>query len=484
MEAIAQEDNLEDLMAALSELPGDLDTTYKDELQRIRNQSAQRVRRGDQILMWISFAQRPLILSELLCALAIRPGDQKIVEDRLPKEELLLSACCGLVVVDEESQIIRFVHYTMEEYIESIQQDLYPRAHEEISIILLTCLSLDSSDATTFNAEGEPVARLLSKRVKSNIYESNNYLLHYAANFLEYHTRLALETEKVNVAQDIKDMMFKFLDKKENVSTFLTIVKPPSTTTPGDVSKLHVVSILGLCSIMESLMNDEIDLEQTDSNGNTALHYAAPGSFATYHMNSTIGNEHYAIMRFLLANGANINAHNLEGRTPLGMAAFRGDDKLVVFLLDQGANINATSIDTRVPLMEAISGGEKETIRVLSEMGADMYLRDYLGGWGVLHEAIWKGDCEIVKLLLAVGADIEFTNTNGDTPLAFATRRGRLGITETLLDSGADPFAVSISGIRSNIMAYADPRVSKTLGLIIEAKEKISRQFLDQMVQI
>ena len=181
IEAVTQEDNLEDLMAALSKLPQDTDVIYKDALQRIRNQKSQRARRAEQILMWITFVQRPLMFSELLYALAIRPGDQKLVKDRLPKKEMLLSACCGLVIVDEESQIIRFVHYTLEEYIVSIRQDLYPYAHREITTILLTRLDIFTTNA--FNSEGDTVEETFNDQNRNNVDDGKYPLTLYAAIF-------------------------------------------------------------------------------------------------------------------------------------------------------------------------------------------------------------------------------------------------------------------------------------------------------------
>ena len=481
-------------MAALSRLPQDTDLIYKDALQRIRNQKVQRARRAEEILMWIAFAQRPLKLSELLCLLAIRPGDQKIVEDRLPKEELLLSACCGLVIVDEESQIIRFVHYTMEEYIVSIQQDLYPYAHQEITSILLTQLNVCT--ATVLNSEGDTIKQLFKEWNGSIIDNRKHYLVTYAAYFWGDHAYLALETESVDVThrymssiQDVKNMIIDFLGKSENVSTVLKIMVPWLSQTADFVAErvatipaVSVLSALGLHSVIELLLKDGVDLEQTDSMGYTALHYAIRGKVGLSNFWET-GEPHYPVMRLLLANNANINARGPNGRTPLGTAAYGGDDKLVAYLLSQGADINALSIDIRAPLMEAINGGRKEIIQLLLKMGADIYLRDRLG-WGVLHEAIERGDPEIANLLLDIGANIESSNNNGHTPLAFAVLRGNYGITKVLLDSGADPSAVSISRIRNNVLAHGNRRVVNALGLVIDAQEKINRQFLDEMVQI
>lgn len=57
--------------------------------------------------------------------------------------EDVISVCAGLVTVDEESNIIRFVHYTTQEYFERVRLEWNPSAQEEIAVACLTYLSFD-----------------------------------------------------------------------------------------------------------------------------------------------------------------------------------------------------------------------------------------------------------------------------------------------------------------------------------------------------
>jgi hypothetical protein len=71
-----------------------------------------------QVLSWINCAMRPLTTMELHHALAIESGDTELGEDNLVQVKDMVSVCARLVTVDEESNIIRFVHNTTQEYFE------------------------------------------------------------------------------------------------------------------------------------------------------------------------------------------------------------------------------------------------------------------------------------------------------------------------------------------------------------------------------
>lgn len=67
-------------------------------------------------LAWISNALRPLKLDELKEALAVRPEDHELDEEAIPEEALIVSVSAGLITIDPESETIRLVHFTVEEY--------------------------------------------------------------------------------------------------------------------------------------------------------------------------------------------------------------------------------------------------------------------------------------------------------------------------------------------------------------------------------
>src|SRR4051812_24021010 len=80
-----------------------------------------------------------MTVMELRHALAVELGDTDMDEEALPDGEDLGSVCAGLVTIDRDSNVIRFVHYTTQQHF----VDLFPRAHAEIAKTCLTYLSFD-----------------------------------------------------------------------------------------------------------------------------------------------------------------------------------------------------------------------------------------------------------------------------------------------------------------------------------------------------
>lgn len=182
--------------AALVDLPkgsNDLDVAYNQAMERINNQKQGFRNLADQALTWIIFALRPLSVLELQHALAVEPGDPELDEDNLPDTNEMISSCAGLVVVDDESQIIRLVHYTTQEYFERVREPRSIVCHANIAQTCLTYLSFQGVREATAQANENRRDTAMTKR-ESHVFrimfkftpafESllNNYaLLRYAA---------------------------------------------------------------------------------------------------------------------------------------------------------------------------------------------------------------------------------------------------------------------------------------------------------------
>ena len=128
----------DDIRNALERLPTGskaYDLAYKDAIERIEQQDKDGKTLAKEVLLWIVCTKRALITAELQQALAVKIGEFEFHVRRQPDIEDMVSVCAGLVTVDEESGIIRLVHYTTQEYFERTQKDWFLDAETNITRI-------------------------------------------------------------------------------------------------------------------------------------------------------------------------------------------------------------------------------------------------------------------------------------------------------------------------------------------------------------
>ena len=136
---------------------------------------------AEQVLSWIVWAVRPLTVPELQHALSIEPGDEDLDEDNFLDANDLTSVCAGLVIIDQERQLIRLVHYTTQEYFERRRDELFGDIQNKIAAICITylCLNVFESPCSDFGS--------LQNRVTEYPF------LEYAAPYWGHHVRATSE---------------------------------------------------------------------------------------------------------------------------------------------------------------------------------------------------------------------------------------------------------------------------------------------------
>lgn len=103
---------------------------------------------------------RQLTTVELQHALAVEIGWSEFDSDKIPALEDIVSACAGLVTVDEQSGIIRLVDYTTQEYFERAWTLWFPNAHLDIANTCIPYLSFDVFEVGFCSSDEEFEARL------------------------------------------------------------------------------------------------------------------------------------------------------------------------------------------------------------------------------------------------------------------------------------------------------------------------------------
>ncbi|XP_039105122.1 ankyrin repeat and SOCS box protein 3 isoform X1 [Hyaena hyaena] len=133
-----------------------------------------------------------------------------------------------------------------------------------------------------------------------------------------------------------------------------------------------------------------------------------------------------------------IKTKTFEGFCALHLAASQGHWKIVYILLEAGADPNATTSEETTPLFLAVENGHIDVLRLLFRYGANVNGSHSMCGWNALHQATFQENAEIIKLLLKKGANKEFQDDFGITPLFVAAQYGKLESLSILISSGAN----------------------------------------------
>lgn len=170
------------------------------------------------------------------------------------------------------------------------------------------------------------------------------------------------------------------------------------------------------------------------------------------------------LMQLLLAKGADPNARDRYGNTPLMVANTPAEVELLV---TSGANVATTDEQGETALMKAAKGGEAEVVSALLSNGADVNSRDKKGLTALLHslEYVHPESHDGRKLLpvrteaarrilLAKRLDVNAQNNDGETALLRAIRLENIELIKALLAKGANPRLGDMFGVIPVVAAY------------------------------
>uniref|UniRef100_UPI003AAF7AF5 ankyrin repeat and SOCS box protein 3 isoform X1 n=1 Tax=Centroberyx gerrardi TaxID=166262 RepID=UPI003AAF7AF5 len=126
-----------------------------------------------------------------------------------------------------------------------------------------------------------------------------------------------------------------------------------------------------------------------------------------------------------------------EGESACYLAAQRGHLAVIRFLLKAHANINQPTNDLSCPLYAAVDGGHKEIVELLVSKGAEVNGTHTASCWTCLHQAVYKGHSDIVRILVTV-CHLEALDDHKITPLFVAAQYGQQDCLKILVDAGAN----------------------------------------------
>ena len=232
----------------------------------------------------------------------------------------------------------------------------------------------------------------------------------------------ALRISGSRLAQQIREK-FRILD--------------PSATNPRfyNQTALMIAAEDGWEQMANDLLQEGANLNQTDNNGDTALHYS-------------IQFKQPRLAQLLLNASPDCTIQDKWHQTPLIMAAVENDVPSVRMLLEKNVDPNTGTPHGGTPLQYASANGELEIVNLLIKKGADVNLQAKNSGAFPLIVACRLGHTYLIKPLLSAGAGINQTDNSGNTPLSDSVVPDlKSSLTSLLVDDGASPTSSDSNGI-------------------------------------
>jgi ankyrin repeat protein len=264
---------------------------------------------------------------------------------------------------------------------------------------------------------------------------------------------------------------------------------------------------------IRSLLQQKPDVNATQADGMTALHWAArmndletaqaliragakPDVATRYGVTPiyfACENAHAAMIDLLLRAGVSPNSANPGGETALMTASRSGKVDAVKLLLDRGASINATeSVRGQTALMWAVTENHPDVVKLLLSRGAEVNAQTKVevpdgttgipearsgdigahgpgmyrgravpspsGGLTALHFAARDGNLELARILIDARADVERRSGNGTRPMMAAIINNHIELALYFLEKGADVNAADDFYKRTPLFAAVEMR--------------------------
>ncbi|KAI9669948.1 MAG: hypothetical protein M1831_006984 [Alyxoria varia] len=412
-----------DIKEALGRLPRGsttetvLNQAYRDTIKRIQDQPPPFLDLARRVILWLTYSERQLSIGELQHALAVQSqvDFDDLDEDSIVDVQDLVSVCAGLVTVDDDTQVIRFVHYTTQEFFErtlDIRRFWFPNARAEISTACLLYLSF------------RPLAAGPCKSAEEFKARCRRYV------FLDSASRFWGPQARQAESETWKMLALEFLSTPKRMSTTMQVLEFSehkylfySQKSDRVVTGMHVVARFGLHSLVGDLLKRGIPPNTRDVRDRTPLWLAAREG-------------HEAVVKLLLeCDDVVADCKGVNGWTPLLWAAREGHEAVVKLLLECD-DVVADYKDGygQTPLWLAAREGHEAVVKLLLE--CDDVVADCKGvnGWTPLSWAAGEGHEAVVKLLVERDVDIDHKDNFGRTALHWAALYGNEAVVKLLLE--------------------------------------------------
>ncbi|KAJ7193742.1 ankyrin repeat-containing domain protein [Mycena pura] len=425
----------------LKHLPKDLWQTYDEAMTRITSQSHDERQLAHLVLTWVANVKRPLSIRELQEALAIEPNTTAHNSNNVLDIEFILSVCAGLITVDESTvdgkpSEVRLIHYTTQEYLDSIQLQDFPKAHTEIVSRCLTYMSYE--EFSTLPDQSGQIAELVIQHplllyvqycLEHAIGQPELDLEDYLILFLEQASRWKhfwFSCSQANLATPWErggsSLSPLSISAAANLRAVVTSLLKQNISETDKAVALYETSLRGHLNMAQLLVQHDVDINMTTSTRyGTALQAACVDG-------------HADVATLLIQHGAEVCIVAGRYGTPLHAACANGHLELVHLLVKHGADIDAVAGRFGTSLQAACVSGHPAIVKFLTQKGADVNIM--AGRYGTaLHAACAHGHEEPAKLLIQKGAEVNAIGGNFGTTLQAAGFRGYEVLVKLLLQN-------------------------------------------------
>ena len=383
----------------LGKLPKTLGETYSKIYERILKEDPEELEAAKRSLMWLMCSQRPLSSLEWV-NFTYWP---ELVDPDIGVDSLL-EMCHNLVTVDNQSQVVRFTHLSVQEYLENLDDFTTEKANAMAAGFCLSVL-LSAGD---------------KKSIPSLLGKSFDYSVSY---WMEH-------ASQCTGSQDVLDLLRNFLG---------------TAAKPGQV----------YCNWFQIGIEDVVSSNRGFDHLRSSLN----------HLRSEPLNPIFAVCYFQLGTGFqdfwewdsfDINSRNSDGETLLHIASLAGNERVVKSLLKNGADVNIPCEDILSPsgwnpLTTAIINNQARITVILLDHGAGIGL----SGVGqnintILQFAAVRGDESVIQAMINTDHDTEISEpvlvaaaknrSHACEILEILVRCPNIEITETVLSAAAMNF--------------------------------------------
>ncbi|KAK4059664.1 hypothetical protein Trihar35433_10711 [Trichoderma harzianum] len=433
-------------------------------------------------IKWVLCAAEPLSNELLLRAIRLETQTDSKAEAALTlsspvTQSTLESICSNLIVRDSQLKVWKFPHASAAEYFEGKHKDWMTKAHEDVAILLISCL-IDCYSEWRIPHWNENSDLPLGVLDHGDYLNLEHPLQYYARKFWAWHARSASDHHRVS------PVLKRFLgaagpqkSSSQQYQAWCQHVNVNIRTGPGNLFSYDLfpaeMSIFGICALglhtlLEGWWDKDIDVLMVNGDEMDLLSIAAKYG-------------HRSLCSDLINHGSDINRalRSFLG-SALAEALKQNQVETAAFLLDKGCNPDNYARGKSYLCFAAEH--VEQLVEILLKAGADPNIQCRFCIFGcALEAAAYEGRVDSVKALIKCGADVNLATAalgvKFGSPLAAAAYGRSLECVKLLLEHGADVNAQLEHGEYGSALVAAVFRESlECVKLLLEHDASVNAQ--------